>query len=174
MRKIYIEGSRVSLAEFLDDDYLPFYQTWLDPVTRKNFNTMGSFQSAEECLEFFTNPARPPQRMNAAIRCGGQTIGRISLSPAGQEPDIGIWVFSRHRGQGFGSEAVSLAVKYLFDTTNLQYLIAGIFSFNTPSRKIFEKLGFKRAPELDEAQESIFGEGEVIELGYRLDRPDGK
>ena len=83
-------------------------------------------------------------------------------------------MFSRHRGQGFGSEAVSLAVKYLFDTTNLQYLIAGIFSFNTPSRKIFEKLGFKRAPELDEAQESIFGEGEVIELGYRLDRPDGK
>ena len=170
MRKVYIEGSRISLTEFLNEDYLPFYETWLDPVTRKNFNAAGEFDSAEECLKFFTDPARPPQRMNAAIRSDKKTIGRISLAPAGEEPDLGIWVFSEHRGQGVGSEAVSLAVRYIFASTDLQYLIAGIFSFNLASRKIFEKLGFRRATELDETQESIVGEGEVTELGYRLER----
>ena len=34
-RQTYIKGSTVTLAEFLDEDYLLYYETWLDPETRR-------------------------------------------------------------------------------------------------------------------------------------------
>lgn len=170
-RQTYIQGSTVSLDEFLDEDYLLYYETWLDPETRRNFNSQGNWTSAEECLRFFTNPDRPPQRMNAAILASDVVIGRISLAPANQEPDLGIWIYAGSRGKGYGTQAVSLATQYIFDTTDLTYIVAGIFGFNSASKRIFEKAGFQRALELDETEKSVFGEGDIIQIGYRLSRP---
>jgi RimJ/RimL family protein N-acetyltransferase len=169
-RLTYIAGSTVSLAEFLDEDYFLYYETWLDPETRRNFNSQGSWKNAEECLQFFTNPDRPPQRMNAAILASDEVVGRISLAPSQLEPDLGIWVYVGSRGKGYGTEAVSLATQYIFDTTDLTYIVAGIYGFNSAGKRIFERAGFKRAPELDEAEESAFGEGDIVQLGYRLSR----
>ena len=169
-RQTYIRGSTVSLAEFLDEDYLLYYETWLDPETRRNFNSKSSWESAEECLRFFTNPDRPPQRLNASILTNDKVVGRISLAPAHQEPDLGIWIYAGSRGKGYGTEAVSLATRYIFNTTDLTYIVAGIYGFNLASKRIFEKAGFQRAPELDEAEESVFGEGDIVQLGYRLSK----
>ena len=143
---------------------------WI-PKPAENFNSKGSWTSAEEFLQFFTNPDRPPQRLNASILTNDQVVGRISLAPANQEPDLGIWVYAGNRGKGYGTEAVSLAVECIFGTTDLTYIVAGIYGFNSASKRIFEKAGFLRASELDETEKSVFGEGEIAQLGYRLNRP---
>ncbi|NUM45996.1 MAG: GNAT family N-acetyltransferase [Anaerolineales bacterium] len=81
------------------------------------------------------------------------------------EPDLGIWIFKSFRGQGYASEAVKLAVTYLFEHSDLDYIVIGIYEHNVISRRLFEKLGFQRAPQLDETEPDAFGEGEIVQIG---------
>ena len=171
-RVFHTKGKLVGLAEFLPQDYEPFYQAWQDPATQRNFNSTHDWESYEDFLAMFTHPDRPPQRFTATIVClqDQATVGRISLAPAHLEPDLGIWIYEPFRFKGYGTEAVRLAVDYIFRELKLDYIIAGIYEFNRPSVNLFTKVGFAREPELDEAEESVFGEGQIVQLGFRLNR----
>lgn len=171
-RRFFIEGRTVGLGEFLIDDYMLFYQTWKDPVTQRNFNTARGYDSFKDFLALFTHPDRPPQRLNAAVvRLKDQTsVGRISLAPVHQEPDLGIWIYGPYRFMGYGTEAVQISVKYIFGAFDLEQIIAGIYEHNQPSINLFMNAGFRRAPELDEVENSAFGDGKITQLGFRINR----
>lgn len=172
-RNRYISGERVALAECRPEDFRLRYQDWLDPDTQRNYNSIPRWRDLEEFIRFFTAPDRPPQRFVAtAIRLSDEApVAYLSLAPAHLEPDLAIWVFNPHRGQGYGSEAVALASRYILTQSDLglTYLVAGIYGHNKASARVFEKAGYKRAPELDGEEESVFGEGSIVQLGYRLD-----
>ncbi len=172
-RTIYTKGNEVALAAFVDEDYEPLYETWQDLETQRNFNVRRDNESFEEFVAFHQDPARPPSRFVASILRlnDGRAVGRLSLAPAHLEPDLGIWIFGPYRSQGYGSQAVRLAVDHLFHTFDLDYIVAGIFRHNTASMRVFEAAGFRRAPELDDVQDDAFGDGKTTELGYRINRP---
>ncbi len=160
------------LAEFQIEDYKPYYETWKDPITQRNFNSKHERQTFEDFLAFYTNPERPPQRLDATILrlSGDQPIGRISLAPKHLEPDLGIWIYQPFRFQGYGTEAVSLAVEYIFEHFDLEYIVAGIYEHNSASMKLFRKVGFRRTPELDEEEDDVFDSGTITQFGFRIDR----
>ena len=172
---IYISGIRVCLAKFLLEDFKPYYESWSETETQRNFNFRHDWASYEEFLAFFTNPKRPPQRLNCSIlrMVDGIPVGRLSLAPEHLEPDLGIWIYESFRSQGYGTEAVSLAVEYIFNNFDLDYIVAGIYEHNHPSMRLFEKVGFKRAPELDQEENSVFGGEKTTQLCYRIDGPKG-
>lgn len=58
--------------------------------------------------------------------------------------EIGIWLFPEHRGQGIGTEAQSLLVDYLFDTTTAYRLQAGTEVDNVAEQRALERVGFRR------------------------------
>ena len=171
-RNFYIKGRDVGLTEFLMVDYKPFYQTWKDISTQRNFNTMHYWESYEDFLALFTNPDRPPQRFNATIvRLKDQVpVGRISLAPAHLEPDLGIWIYKPFRFKGYGTEAVQLSVDFIFREFDLEYIVAGIYEHNQPSINLFTKAGFFRVPELDEVEDNDFGDGKITQLGFRINK----
>ena len=172
-RNFYIKGRAVGLTEFLMEDYRLFYQTWKDISTQKNFNTTHYWESYEDFLALFTNPGRPPQRFNATIvRLKDQVpVGRISLAPAHLEPDLGIWIYKPFRFKGYGTEAVQISVDFIFGEFDLEYIVAGIYEHNQPSINLFTKVGFLRAPKLDEVEDNVFGEGKITQLGFQINKP---
>lgn len=48
------------------------------------------------------------------------------------------------RGKGYGAEAVSAMVNYAFNELRLHCIYARVNDYNLPSRKMFEKCGFKK------------------------------
>jgi RimJ/RimL family protein N-acetyltransferase len=57
---------------------------------------------------------------------------------------LGVGIGSRsHWGQGYGREAVRLALEFAFDELNLHRVQASVFAYNSRSRALFESLGFQ-------------------------------
>ncbi|MBN2470581.1 MAG: GNAT family N-acetyltransferase [Anaerolineae bacterium] len=49
-----------------------------------------------------------------------------------------------HRGQGYGTEACQLGLRFAFEELNLHRITGTVFSYNTASLRMVEKLGFVR------------------------------
>lgn len=96
-------------------------------------------------------------------------IGNIKLGPINwihRRADLSIFIGDRNSwGQGYASEAISLVRDWAFRELDLQKLNAGMCELNLPSRKAFEKCGFRLEATLRE-EANYFGRREnVIRLG---------
>lgn len=49
-----------------------------------------------------------------------------------------------HRGHGYGTEALRLALAFAFGELNLHRVQLTVFAYNTPAIALYEKLGFQR------------------------------
>lgn len=77
---------------------------------------------------------------------GVKTIGSIDLfefEPAHMRAGVGILIHDGFRGKGYASEALSLLMRYAFETLHLHQLFANISTDNTESIRLFERKGFK-------------------------------
>jgi RimJ/RimL family protein N-acetyltransferase len=67
---------------------------------------------------------------------GMQPVGSVYLTHANE---IGVSVFAKYQGLGFGEEAVRMVMELHWP----RRFLANVAPGNEPSRKMFEKLGFK-------------------------------
>ena len=78
------------------------------------------------------------------LKESGRLAGHAALKPL--EPDeveVG-WLVDRSlRGQGVATEAGRGMLEYAFDTLNLDAIVAVMFPYNTPSRRVAERLGMQ-------------------------------
>ncbi len=87
-----------------------------------------------------------------------------------RRPELGYWVAEEHQGQGYGTEAVALAVEYTFRTYDHPAVGAGVYEFNDASRRLLESLGFERE---GRTRRDRFIDGEYVDtLQYSLLRED--
>ncbi|MGH4139514.1 GNAT family N-acetyltransferase [Clostridium sp.] len=56
---------------------------------------------------------------------------------------IGIGV-EKHRGKGYGKEALKLTMEFGFEELNFHKIQLTVLQYNEPAIKLYEKLGFKR------------------------------
>lgn len=80
------------------------------------------------------------------IEAEGDLVGQIQAYRA-QLPrgvfGIGIELFDQvHRGKGYGTEAVAMLVRHLFDHEDARRVEGGTTPDNVPMRRVFEGLGF--------------------------------
>jgi ribosomal-protein-alanine N-acetyltransferase len=72
-----------------------------------------------------------------------QPIGVVNVDDAGwKRPELTYWLVPEVHGQGYGTESVSLAIDYVFETYDHPSVGAGAYDFNDPSRGLLESLGF--------------------------------
>lgn len=90
-----------------------------------------------------------------AFRHAGRTIGLVTLSdldPAMGNAEAGVMIAGEEwRGKGFATEALELLLAYAFDELGLHRLYARVAVENTPSLKLFRRLGFLEEGRLREA-----------------------
>lgn len=60
-----------------------------------------------------------------------------------RRPDLGYWLVPEVHGEGYGTEAVSLVVDYVFRTYDHPAVGAIAYEFNAASRGLLESLGFE-------------------------------
>lgn len=101
-------------------------------------------------------------------------IGMVALGGVqwtNQTASLGIAIGDANfRGKGYGTDAMRLIVNYAFSELNLHRITSSTISYNTPSIKVHEKVGFQRE---GIQRESIQREGQRFDvIHFGILRPD--
>ncbi len=91
------------------------------------------------CLEEgAASPGQPDEADADVTRIGGVTVTDADW----KRPELGYWLVPEVHGRGYGKEAVSLVIEYVFRTYDTPAVGAEAFDFNDASRGLLESLGF--------------------------------
>jgi ribosomal-protein-alanine N-acetyltransferase len=81
-------------------------------------------------------------------RATGALLGGVTLSDirrgVAQAATLGYWIGARHAHRGYMTEAVTGLLAFAFESQGLHRLEAACLSENEPSRRLLERLGFRR------------------------------
>jgi RimJ/RimL family protein N-acetyltransferase len=107
-------------------------------------------------------------------RINGNFVVRTALDLA-DEPDVyetGYWVAPKYAGQGMATEAANAAIRYAFRHLGAKAVSIGYFDGNEPSRRIVEKLGFRKLGVAHQAATRCLDGAKLDRHEYILTRPD--
>lgn len=132
---------RLESREFLT----PWEPVWSeDDLTRTSFRLRVKRAAREiasdEAYSLFIFEARSEALL------GGLTLGLVRRGVA-QACTLGYWMGQRHAGKGHMSEAVRGALNFAFSELALHRVEAACLPHNEPSRRLLERVGFRREGE---------------------------
>ncbi|WP_267163141.1 GNAT family N-acetyltransferase [Halovenus salina] len=157
---VFIHGKTVSLHPLERED-LSFFQTYRNhPDSRRPLGHAEPQSSAELEDEF---EGRLQEGVSLVVCHEGEPVGFVALfnwKEAGHA-ELAYWIVPEQQGNGYATEAVSLAVDYAFDERRRHKVVAGVFATNAPSRGLLEKLGFRQEGRL---REHAYLDGEYVDL----------
>ncbi|WP_186418681.1 GNAT family protein [Bosea sp. CS1GBMeth4] len=127
-------------------DFLtPWEPVWSeDDLTRTSFRLRVKRAAREiatdEAYSLFVLDARSETLL------GGLTLGLVRRGVA-QACTLGYWMGQRHAGKGHMTEAVRGALDFAFSELALHRVEAACLPHNEPSRRLLERVGFRREGE---------------------------
>lgn len=93
------------------------------------------------------------EKKTFALEYRGKVIGSLGIEKYSEEHypelsdilgrEIGYVLSRDYWGQGLMPEAVKAVTKYLFETVELDFILAGHFAWNKQSARVIEKCGFQ-------------------------------
>ncbi|MFU0792033.1 MAG: GNAT family N-acetyltransferase [Virgibacillus proomii] len=149
MGEIQIRGESVYLRTIIKQDMLSFYQAVQDEEIRYMTGTKNIF-SLEQLYEHYDRISSDKTRYDFAICLvsDDQIIGDLSILDIEQTDRKAGFRISLHNqnyfNKGYGTEAVQLALAFVFEKINLNRLQLEVYSHNIRGMKSYEKAGFKR------------------------------
>jgi ribosomal-protein-alanine N-acetyltransferase len=127
-------------------DFLtPWEPVWSeDDLTRVSFR----LRVKRAAREIATDEAYSLFILDAASETllGGLTLGLVRRGVA-QACTLGYWMGQRHAGKGHMTEAVRGALDFAFSDLALHRVEAACLPHNEPSRRLLERVGFRREGE---------------------------
>lgn len=144
----FLRGDRLTLRPVEPDDHAYLTRRWNEPTIRHWTNRYDPITEAdiEAFLEDETAVHFVPCR-------NGDPVGFVWLfyvSDVNGTAEIGYWIEPAETGQGYGTEAARLCLRYAFDERNLRRVTARVFEGNDASVRILETLGFREEGRLRE------------------------
>jgi RimJ/RimL family protein N-acetyltransferase len=161
-------GDRVTLRTSESED-VPFYQRTRanpelripigNPVTSRD-ELDGVDGSDDDYFVVCVESDPPPGQPDDDLR----RVGGVSVTGADwRRPELGYWIAPEDQGEGYGKEAVSLAVDYAFRTYDRPAVEAKVYDSNDASRGLLESLGFEEEGRLRRRR---FIDGEYVDTVY--------
>jgi RimJ/RimL family protein N-acetyltransferase len=142
-------GERVRIRHKHTDDAIQDYAWRRDPELTRYDGSPPVEPSFTRFLEQFKQEiAIPdPRRCSFAIETAeGEHIGNVMYYNADamrQTAEIGISIGSaKHRGAGFGTEALVLFLRYMWNTLPIRVVELHTFDWNTRAQSAFRRAGF--------------------------------
>ena len=148
-----IVSERLILRAFTESDLEDFYKY-------ASVNGVGemagwkhhkNIQESAEILDRFINEDKT---FAICLKENGKVIGSLGVEKYGLEDkltefdgyrgrELGFVLSKEYWGKGIMPEAVSAVIDYLFNECDLDFLLCGYYNFNSQSKKVQEKCGFK-------------------------------
>jgi RimJ/RimL family protein N-acetyltransferase len=137
-----LEGKNVNLR-IVEKEDLSFYVKWVnDPSFFGEYNPLEQAAKVEMEKEYDTAPSE--RKRFFVEKKDGTKIGVVGVFPVGDLWEIGFALIPSERGKGYGTEAVTIFVDYLFLSRDLVRIQATTDLRNTASQRMLETVGFKR------------------------------
>lgn len=148
MTIIYYEGERICFRPIEVEDEAPLRRWINDP---RIWSTMGCRQPINgvrerETIESFN---RNPSDWIFGIALRGEdrligTCGLHAIDGPARRATLGLMIGeSERRGQGYGTEATRLALRFGFEELNLHRIELSVFEHNPAGIRAYEKAGFE-------------------------------
>lgn len=135
-----LRTARLDLIPATMEDVGDLFPLAADPATIEDFQHVAS---KREDVEAWLKPSIDDGTPTWTIRLGGKVIGLMEAEiRKGAIADIGYFVDAIHQNQGYATEVIRAVVEWLFASTPVHRVEAGVTARNTPSRRVLEKLGF--------------------------------
>lgn len=141
-----IEGKQVILRPIRSDDVQQIAKWDDDPEIVKLVGK--KFVTAKQSLEWFSAVLRRKTKIALAIadKTTDQIIGDLELDNICWRSGSGemrICIGARdYWGKGYGSDAISAFLDFVFRTTNLDYVFLRVYKENTRAVRCYKKCGF--------------------------------
>jgi ribosomal-protein-alanine N-acetyltransferase len=141
-------GAKVTIGPFVPEDYGSMY-CWANDITAARLD--GAFRPVNliEVVRQFENAGKDPSRVMFAIRKRTDTtiIGFLyiqNISAVHRSADIGIRIGEeKNRGDGYGTEALTMALDYCWRHLNLNRVGLIVFRNNTRAIGAYKTAGFR-------------------------------
>ncbi|MGH8074598.1 MAG: GNAT family N-acetyltransferase [Lysobacter sp.] len=146
-----LEGPRIRLRGFREDDLQDFYEVHSDPVVNRYWS-FPAWTEVSQARDYFASAigGRDAGRMLCWViseRYSDRLVGSTTLFAIDREQgraEIGYALRASHWGRGYAQEALRLALGHAFDTLGLRRIEADIDPRNAGSCKLVERMGFVR------------------------------
>lgn len=144
------QGPRVRLRAFTVEDWETYHAWNVDDAQARNLDQIHFPQSAAAARQWAEREAaREPRDDNFRFVIEnehGEVVGDLSTHDC--DPRVGTFSYGisirpDQRGKGYAREAISLVLRYYFMEKRYQKATVTIFSFNEPSVRLHEQLGFQ-------------------------------
>ena len=137
-----LEGKTVNLSVAEKKD-LPIIGEWRsNPEFQGEYNIL--IQESKDELEKRYDNFRPDEKWFLIEKKDGTKIGLIVLEIEGGVQEIGYGIIPSERRKGYCTEAVKIAVDYLFLLIPLVRIQAHTNVKNTASQRVLENAGFRK------------------------------
>lgn len=153
-----IETDRLILRAFLETDREPWAAMNADPEVMRHFPATLSREEADAVIERVNGRIAETgagfwalERKEDGAFLGFAGLNRIAHEhlPIFGQWEVG-WRLARHAwGQGYASEAGAAALAHGFGRMGLPRILAYTAVTNTPSEAVMQRLGMRRAAEMD-------------------------
>ena len=138
-----LEGKNVNLKIAEKEDLSLLQEWWNDVEFSGVYNPLDAQQSKTD-VEKQLEKLGPEKAWFLILKKGGSKIGFLGMRTGPFGWQIGYVLVPSERGKGYCTEAVQLAVDYLFMSKEIVRVQAGTFTDNMASQKVLEKSGFQR------------------------------
>ena len=153
VNNVKIETERLLLRAFKAEDLNDFFEY----ASQDGVGEMAGWkhhESIEESAEILNRFIKNDKTFAIVLKQSGKVIGSLGVEEYGMEEalseffdyqgrEIGFVLAKNHWGKGLMPEAVTAVIDYLFNTCNLDFLTCGYYDFNSQSKRVQEKCGFK-------------------------------
>jgi ribosomal-protein-alanine N-acetyltransferase len=151
--ELVIETERLILRPFNQSDLHDFNEYASVPGVGEmaGWKHHKNIQESAEILDRFINEDKT---FAICLKENGKVIGSLGIEKYGLEEkltefdgyrgrEIGFVLSKDYWGRGLMPEAVRAVMDYLFEALDFDFLLCGYYNFNTQSKKVQEKCGFK-------------------------------
>lgn len=150
---VEIETERLVLRPFRQSDLRDFYEyASVEGVgERAGWKHHETIDETQKILNMFIEGDHD---FAICLKSNDKVIGSLGIKEYGLEDklteftnykgrEIGFTLSKDYWGKGFMPEAVGAVIDYLFNTLGLDFLTCGYYLFNSQSKRVQEKCGFK-------------------------------
>jgi RimJ/RimL family protein N-acetyltransferase len=141
-------GPRITIGAFVPDDYGAMY-CWANDVASARLDGAFRPKNLRDVIAS-CEVGNDASRIMLAIRqqSDPKIIGYVNIhniSTVHRSADIGIRIGEeRHRGQGFGKEAIEMTLNYCWNHLNLERIGLVVFRHNARAIAAYAACGFKK------------------------------